>query len=338
MTNTDVFERLAAEYRAKGNTGSSADRVRRLHMALLKQEEGGVKVADSLSVFSAAIAMPLINEHRLEAQALTPQMQEAWKLAYLNQPLTSLADYSPEQIAGFMNGWKGKYLEVLVRDQLNCGHWIGDLHLGLGETAHLATHINQPGWDLIITDAHGDILQELQIKATNSLNYIMKAFERYPDIPILTTDEVLDASGHISASFAASLSPTGFSNEDLTEQLSDAAGTLLDDGSVFDPLLDALPALPFVIIALGEGRQVLIGKKTLATALESGGERMAASGAALAVGAALAAIDFGVLSVPTVLLVKTSITRQFRSRCAIKRLEQGILRLKAASLNLRQSS
>lgn len=326
----DILVGLAASYRTDRPQTAVAPEIQRLQVALLAQEERGLgEVADALSTFTAAVAEPLIRDHSLHSVPITPQMREAWELAYPHHSLSSLQDESTEQIAGFVNGWKGKYFEVLVRDELNGGSWIGDLHLAPGQLAHLATQVNQPGWDLVITDSHGDVVQELQLKATNSLSYIKEALERYPDIQIVTTDEVIDASGHISDEFVDALTPSGISNAEMTDQVAGAMDTALGDGVVFDDVLDLLPGLPFVIIALDEGRQVIMRGKTLAAALESGGERMTASGAALAIGGALAWADCGLLSVPAALVVKTSITRQFRLRRGVNRLNTTIDRIRS---------
>ena len=96
---------------------------------------------------------------------------------------------------GFLSAWKGKYFEVLVRDELNAGEWVGDIHLEPGQTALLAESAIQPGWDLQIINSDGSVAQELQLKATESLSYVKEALERYPDIGVLTTDEVFNAGG-----------------------------------------------------------------------------------------------------------------------------------------------
>jgi hypothetical protein len=41
-------------------------------------------------------------------------------------------------------------------------------------------------------NADGSVAQELQLKATQSLSYVKEALERYPDIQVLATDDVLE--------------------------------------------------------------------------------------------------------------------------------------------------
>lgn len=306
--------------------------IRQLNIKLLKDKERGFsKLLDSLSTFAAAIAEPLIRDQIVSSSALTAQMQEAWKLANPDQSIASLNGMQPEKITGYLNGWKGKYFEVLVRDQLNDGRWIGDIHLGPGETAHLATHATQPGWDLLITDHHGTVMKELQLKATNSIGYLKQALDHYPSIHIVTTDEVFNASGHLTFQFTDCLTPSGISNAELTDHIRGATDAALHHATLsdFDDLIDVLPALPFIVIAVDEGRQIIMQGKTLAAALESGGERIVVSSAALAVGGALAWLDCGLLSIPALLLVRTSVNRQFRQKRSIKRLRVAIDRIRS---------
>jgi hypothetical protein len=289
------------------------------------------ELSDSLSTFAAAIAEPLIRDQIVSSSALTAQMREAWKLAYPNQSIASLNGMRTAQIAGYLKGWKGKYFEVLVRDQLNDGRWIGDIHLGPGEAAHLATHATQPGWDLLITDHHGTVMNELQLKATNSIGYLKQALDHYPSIHIVTTDEVFNASGHLTVQFTDCLTPSGISNAELTNHIRGATDAALHHATLsdFDDLIDVLPALPFIVIAVDEGRQIILQGKTLAAALESGGERIVVSSAALAVGGALTWLDCGILSIPAVLLVRTGINRQFRQKRSVKRLTVAIDRIRS---------
>ncbi|MDE2937636.1 MAG: hypothetical protein OXR67_01770 [Chloroflexota bacterium] len=76
------------------------------------------------------------------------QVMEAFRLQYPHVELDSLAGRSEESIEGLVNGVKGKYFEVLVRDRLNAGETVGELRLEAGQGARLALKSNEPGWDL----------------------------------------------------------------------------------------------------------------------------------------------------------------------------------------------
>lgn len=328
----DELKGLTTFQMQKTTAKERAESLKELNIKLLKEKEHGFsELSDSLSTFVAAIAEPLIHDQIVSSSALTPQMQEAWSLLYPDISIATLSGVEPERITGYLQAWKGKYFEVLVRDQLNDGNWIGDIHLGPGETASLAAHTNQPGWDLLITDHHGSVINELQLKATNSIGYLKQALVHYPSIHIVTTDEVFNASGHLTNQFTDYLTPSGISNAEITHQIRGATDTALHHATTsdFDDVIDFLPALPFVIIAIDESRQVIMQGKTLAAALESGGERIVVSSTALAVGGLLACLDCGLLSVPAALLVRTRVNHQFRQKRSNRRLSIAIDRIRS---------
>ena len=177
-----------------------------------------------------------------------------------------MAERSSDELAGFVNGWKGKLFEVDVRDRLNAGEWVGDLHLEPGQTAELAASATQPGWDLAIHDANGAVLDQLQLKATDSLEYVKHALEQYPGIHVLTTAEMAQGMGdHLHGMASA----TAISNDHLTATIADPLSDHLGH-SILDTLL---PGLPLALIGLTEGYGVLIGKRTRERAIERAASR-----------------------------------------------------------------
>lgn len=116
-----------------------------------------------------------------------------------------------EHLNGFISGVKGKLFEMKYVDYLNDGN------LPDGYSASLAGSATQPGWDIAIKDADGNIDDLLQMKATNSVEYVQHALERYPDIDVVTTDEVYSqlvmngAADHVMSS--------GISNADITNHV-----------------------------------------------------------------------------------------------------------------------
>ena len=177
---------------------------------------------------------------------------------------------------------------------------MGDIHLEPGQEAILADSVTQPGWDLQIINSDGSIAQELQLKATESLSYVKEALERYPDIDVLATDEVGDAAENIFSS--------GFSDEALEKTIRAPMEDLLD-GPVEELLETVLPGLPFALIAVGEGRQVLMGRKTFDIAMKEGLSRAVKTGAAIGAGALVAFLDGGLLSIPASFLTRLGIDR-----------------------------
>lgn len=168
------------------------------------------------------------------------EVQQAYELAYPRLAESQLLietvnGMSNEQLEGLAVGIKGKLFELKYADYLNNGH------LPDGYTAKLAESATNPGWDIAIVDDNGVISQELQLKATDSLDYIQKAFEKYPHIDIVTTDEVYS---HLAMQgFSEHVINSGIDDQILT----DIVNSSLEDATVS---FDWMPSvIPFALIA-----------------------------------------------------------------------------------------
>lgn len=193
-----------------------------------------------------------------------------------------------DALQGTVNTAKGKYFEYLVADRLNQGEQVGPLLLEPGQQAVLAQSMTQPGWDLRIEDEHGAVVEYLQLKATDSVGYIRTALERYPDIQILATGEVAN-SGLVLDS--------GITDQELRAQVLEGVDAV--DVSLTESFLDHFhPLLPLAALALYEGHQLWIGEQSLDNfklALARRGQRIVVT---QAIGAAVYALDGGLLCVP----------------------------------------
>ena len=193
-----------------------------------------------------------------------------------------------EALQGAVNTAKGKYFEYLVVDKLNKGQQVGPLLLEPGQQAVLAESMTQPGWDLRIEDEHGAVVEYLQLKATDSVGYIRTALERYPDIQILATGEVAD-SGLVLDS--------GITDQELREQVE--MGVDAVDVSLSESFFDHFhPLLPLAAMALYEGHQLWVGQQSMDAfklALARRSQRIVVT---QTIGAAVYALDGGLLSLP----------------------------------------
>ena len=325
----DKLNSLANQHRNNRVSDQSVrETIRELYQRYIKKNEQAL--LDAAAAATAVNAIFLTDQ--IDMSQVTPQMAEAFNLAYPNVDLSSLVGRSPDEIGGFLSAWKGKYFEVLVRDKLNAGEWVGDIHLEPGQTAMLAESATQPGWDLQIINSDGSIAQELQLKATESLSYVKEALERYPDIDVLTTDEVGDAAENIFSS--------GFSDKALEDTIRAPMEDLLDK-PIEELLENVLPGLPFALIAIGEGRQVLMGRKTFDIAMKDGLSRAVKSGAAIGAGALVAFLDGGLLSIPASFLTRLGIDRyqtMGRSVLLLDRRIESLHSLESSSLYAKASS
>ncbi len=104
---------------------------------------------------------------------------------------------------------------------------------------------------------------------------------------------------------------------------------LLDQAGILDDLLGgACTALPFVLIAVTEQTKVLLGRKSSATGLRDGAFRMAKTGAALGVGACVAAGAGFWAAIPVTMGVR-ALFDQYRAKLLTgRRVQLRIQRLK----------
>lgn len=197
-----------------------------------------------------------------------------------------------DALQGAVNSAKGKYFEYLVAEKLNAGEQVGPLLLEPGQSAIVAESMNQPGWDLRIVGEGGTTVDYLQLKATDSVGYIKSALERYPDIQILATDEVAD-SGLVLDS--------GITDADLREQV--GAGIDVVNTSLAETFWEHFhPLLPLAAMVLYEGHRLSVGSRSLdefKLALARRSQRLVAT---QTIGAAVYALDGGLMSIPAAIL------------------------------------
>ncbi len=190
-------------------------------------------LADSLFMSTAFLV------NYFNTGAIPADVVQAYELAYpdlaAQQPLSSVIESAaPEQAADFINAIKGKLFEIKYVDYLNDGH------LPPGHTAQLAESATNPGWDIQIVDAFGNVAQDLQLKATESAAYVQDALARYPHIDVVTTEEVYNQLA--LNGMAEHVINSGISNDELTSVVTQSL-----DGADFE--MDFVPSvIPFLII------------------------------------------------------------------------------------------
>jgi len=167
-------------------------------------------------------------------------IQQAYEAAFpiesqmesFSEKVNSLSD---EQLTGFISNIKGKLFEIKYTDYLNSGE------LPDGYFAQMAESVNQPGWDIQIIGEDSEIVNQIQLKATNSVGYVQEAIERYPEIDVVSTDEVYSQLTLIGA--AEHVQAAGITENELAVALDSACD---DVGLSFD--FD-VPILSFALIA-----------------------------------------------------------------------------------------
>ena len=127
-------------------------------------------------------------------------------------------DYDPDQLDGVLNTIKGKMFEIMVTGQENIDQddWVARMH----------TDETFPGSDIIFTNSESGIQLEVSLKAVSVENksIIEHALSRYPDIPIMTTDEVAELYAGDDRVFGS-----GFSHTELDEITSERFDELISN-------------------------------------------------------------------------------------------------------------
>ncbi len=135
--------------------------------------------------------------------------------AEISEHLHSL---SPEQLQGVANNVKGIYHELRYVERYNAEH----------EDSYAVLHeaTNHQGSDVkIISKDRGEVLDEYQLKATDSVSYVKEHQSRYSNIEVKATSEVSDNMEGVGTS--------QFSNAQLTQTVDgtfeDLAGNTVSD-------------------------------------------------------------------------------------------------------------
>ena len=143
--------------------------------------------ATTVSGLSSILFLTIKDSGQIDPEKLPQELVEAFRLQYPNVfESGGLNSLTPESANGYLNGWSGKYTEVLARDTLNSGGSIGGLSLADGEVAVLATNPNQALWDMMI-EPSGKLFQ---IKATESVAYVKETLQDLDgtDIDVISTN------------------------------------------------------------------------------------------------------------------------------------------------------
>ena len=143
-------------------------------------------------------------------------------------------EYGPEALAGASNTIKGKMFEILVEDKenLDSDNWKAVMH----------DNESFPGSDIIFYNQDTNAQLEVSLKAVSvdNTDIIEKALVRYPDQPIMTTDEVADLYESHPNVFGS-----GFTNEDLDNITDENLQILLDKMQPVDVAVVGVTAMAF---------------------------------------------------------------------------------------------
>ena len=253
-----------------------------------------------LAALASELSVDSIIDLGLEPD-LHPHILRAFQLQYPNVHLESLQGRSVDALQGFVNGVKGKYFEVLVEERLNSGEALGELKLLPDQIASIAGSPTQAGWDLQIADGNGEVLERIQLKATENMGYIKDALDKYPEVRIAAPAEIDGMADEIIQTDITNESIQNLTRGQVEELGESALADFLDQGAEF--ALDMVPILPAFMITATEGRAVISGSASLQMSLKRGAKRLGRATAYNALGMGLSAL-IGPAAMPTIMGVR----------------------------------
>ena len=178
------IEEMRAKLRKLGQMEMERSQQRMQAIALAQKRRRKDELLDLLVVGGITLSQAL-----RDPASVPENVQQAFALAYPNLAQTetisdAVARMSSDELVGLVSGVKGKLFELELVDHLNNGGLPDGYH------AEIADSATQPGWDIRVLDEHGQVSELLQAKATESVQYVQEALQRYPDIDVTTTTEV----------------------------------------------------------------------------------------------------------------------------------------------------
>ncbi|KZR82383.1 hypothetical protein PMIT1342_00852 [Prochlorococcus marinus str. MIT 1342] len=154
-------------------------------------------------------------------------------------------DYSSEQMRGLINNVKGilfelEYLKIENNDDDNI-------------IAYQFENTNHPGYDISLIDKEtGDVVDELQLKATDDIPYVNEWIEKYGTDNIIVTDETAEMLG---------LESTGITNQGLEVRVEDFLGKLTSiDNASLETIVSNIGFISIAISVVGLARKWSIGE------------------------------------------------------------------------------
>lgn len=128
-----------------------------------------------------------------ETERLDGPMGELF-LDAVRRGVATLAEATPEEMSDYMRALDGKQLQGMMN------HLKGEVFEAMVERAEnldgddtfakLHEDRSVPASDITLVDGSGTRMMEVSLKATDDPGYIGASLARYPDVPIMTTDEV----------------------------------------------------------------------------------------------------------------------------------------------------
>lgn len=197
--------------------------------------------ARNLSGAALALQLATAADEVLDASlnALPPDVAAAAKRVGVD--LGVLDHYPPEALRGLVSTLTGALFELEVARATDAGVLElpdGVEHLRLGS-------FDTPGWDAELLDAHGRVVDHIQLKASDDAGVVVSHLLAHPDVPRVWTTAEAAADAH---RIGLAVTDTGIANEQLRDRVTAAVedATTVTWGELVDEII---PQVTLVVLA-----------------------------------------------------------------------------------------
>ena len=163
---------------------------------------------------------------------------------------------------------------------------------------------------MIVNKETDEVLDELQLKATNSWNLVSESLEKYGDTQHMVTEELASRAATddmVTATDISNESLKGAVREQISEATESVAEDILDQG--LEAALDTVPFASLPLIIGAEALSVFRNRTTLRESWQRGRGRLARAGVYSTIGAAVNTTPAAPVSVPMTVGLRLMHTR-----------------------------
>lgn len=219
---------------------------------------------------SATIAIASVCASLVNRQFEFNSVEEQLVIEAIRRSNNKLADASLEELGEHINGMNEKALMGFGNNVKGIYHELLYVHAennnGDDITAELYEATNHPGVDVKIL-RNGEVIDEIQLKATERTEMVDRHFDRYPDIQVVATEEAASKMSNVDSS--------GFTDAELEAQV-DTSFEKLEANNTVSHAEDVAVASGIIATATAVS-DVLNGRKSVDRASEQALQDMGVS-------------------------------------------------------------
>ena len=170
-------------------------------------------------------------QSQLVLEAIRRSTNELDEKATVQEIADYVQRYNDEQMPGFVNNIKGIYHELAYANAENID----------GDSVHavLFEETNHPDSDVMLINEDTGHIEYVQLKATDSMQYVTEAMTKNPDIRMVTTQEMAEKLG---------IDSSEMSNAELKEQVDQTLSHLSDED--YQQIVHSLPLVSMWLSAV----------------------------------------------------------------------------------------